>query len=128
MADTFTRDKFRWLDQVATDVQVSPLAFRLAYIVASYVNRKSGDAWPCQDTLAKALGIGARAVRKLATELVAHGHVQVTISRGRGNSNRYRPVVKNRNSRSAISEEEKRNNGSGDSGVKAEQPFLFSDI
>jgi hypothetical protein len=96
MADDFTRTKFLWLDQVATDPAVPASAFRFSYIIASkFLNRQTGDAYPSQETLAKLLGVStSRAVRYLADHLVSGGHLEVTAAHGRGLTNRYRPVLK----------------------------------
>lgn len=119
--DSFTANKFRWLDQVAADKSVAPLAFKLAYIVATYINRETGDAWPSQETLAASLGIGVRAVRNASGQLVDAGHVSVMVTRGRGHSNRYRAVLKNRNDGSGIGSKEKRNSGAGIKPIKPER-------
>ena len=54
-ADDFTRKRFQWLDQVAADPKVSPTGFVLAYRIAKFFNRETGDAWPAQPTLAAAM-------------------------------------------------------------------------
>jgi hypothetical protein len=55
MADDFTRRRFAWLDQVAADPKVSPAGFVLAYRIAKFFNRDTGEAWPAQPTLAAAM-------------------------------------------------------------------------
>jgi hypothetical protein len=78
MTSDFTRFKFEWLDQVAADRKVSALAFKLAYRLAStFLNRHSGTAWPTQQTLAAALGVTPRAIRKLSRELAPYLAVRV---------------------------------------------------
>jgi hypothetical protein len=51
MADVFTRKRFQWLDQVADDPAVTAAGFLLAYRIAKFFNRDSGEAWPAQPTL-----------------------------------------------------------------------------
>jgi len=95
VADDFTKRKFSWLDQVARDRDVSGEGFRLAYILASdHLNRGTGDAWPSQDALAEKLGLRSpRSIKHLVDQLEARGHVEVTVGRGRGHSNRYAPLL-----------------------------------
>jgi hypothetical protein len=93
MADDFTRRQFRWLDQVAGDPAVTAAGFVLAYRIAKFFNRETGDAWPAQPTLAAAMRMDVRSIRSLCDQLEAAGHLQVIASRGRGNSCRYRPIL-----------------------------------
>jgi hypothetical protein len=96
MADDFTRQKFVWLDQVANDPLVSAQAFRAGYFIACrFLNRGTGDAFPSQDTLARLIGLTtSKGVRYLIDQLVAGGHLDVTAAHGRGQTNRYRLLVK----------------------------------
>lgn len=94
MADDFTRNQFRWLDQIAADPAVTAAGFLLAYRIAKYVNRDSGDAWPSQPLLAAEVRLSVRTVRDLSDQLESAGHLTVTASRGRGNSCRYRPILR----------------------------------
>jgi hypothetical protein len=94
MSDTFTRDLFAWLSQVHADQALHPAAFKLAYAISQYVNRKHGKAWPSQATLAKAMGITDRAVRDLVDRLRTNGHLQVDVHRGRHKTNVYRLAIK----------------------------------
>jgi hypothetical protein len=119
--DDFTRRKFEWLDQVAADRSLSPLAFHVAYLLSGYLNRATGEAFPSQETLAKRLGCTVRGVRKLVGQLVDGDHVEVLESHGRGRMNIYRTIMKNRNSGSSL-HDENRNAGSGIR-EKPEQPF-----
>jgi hypothetical protein len=95
-ADEFTKLKFAWLKQVATDPDVSAQAFKAGYFIAcEFLNRTSQDAFPSQQTLAGLLGIGTtKGVRYLIDQLVDGGHLSVTVAHGRGSTNRYRLVVK----------------------------------
>jgi hypothetical protein len=54
MADDFTRLEFAWLDQVAADADLPPLAAR---ILLRYYNRTERAAWPSIATLVRALRI-----------------------------------------------------------------------
>src|ERR1700674_3876739 len=92
-SDDFTKRRFRWLDQVAADPAVTATGFVLAYRIAKFFNRETGDAWPAQPTLAAAMRMDTRSVRRLCDQLEAAGHLQVIASRGRGHSCRYRPIL-----------------------------------
>jgi hypothetical protein len=92
MADDFTRKRFQWLDQVAADPAVTAAGFVLAYRIAKFFNRETGDAWPAQPTLAAAMRMDTRSVRRLCDQLEAAGHLQVLASCGRGHSCRYRSI------------------------------------
>jgi len=59
-----TRDRFAWLDQVLADRAIPEPAFRVAYALSSFVNRKSGAAWPSHATLAQKTGLGESTVRR----------------------------------------------------------------
>jgi hypothetical protein len=93
MADDFTRKRFQWLDQVAADPKVSATGFVMAYRIAKFFNRDSGEAWPAQPTLAAAMRMDTRSVRRLCDQLEAAGHLTIIASSGRGHSCRYRPVL-----------------------------------
>jgi hypothetical protein len=45
-APSFARAKFLWLDQVCDDPELTPLGFRLAYVLANLVNERQGyESW-----------------------------------------------------------------------------------
>lgn len=94
----FGKLRYAWLDQVVADRTISPLAFKVAYIIACrYLNRQSGDAWPTQETLARAMEVTPRGIRKALSLLVDGGHIEVARARGRGAVNRYRLALNDRN-------------------------------
>lgn len=66
-----------WLQQVAVDHMLPPMARILAVALSKFVNQNTGDAWPKQETLAAALGISIRAVARNAAQLVGRGHLEV---------------------------------------------------
>jgi hypothetical protein len=90
----FARRRFEWLDQLVADREVTAAAFALGYVVSAHINRETGEAYPTQETLAGKVGLSVRSVRSLTDLLAARGHLQITESRGRGHSIRYRPIVK----------------------------------
>jgi hypothetical protein len=96
MSDDFTKTKFAWLLQIASDPSLSGSTPRLAiYIACKFLSRKTQTAWPGQYVLAELLGIRTReGVRRCIDQLVAGGHLAVDVSHGRGFSNRYRIILK----------------------------------
>lgn len=90
MKDTFTRDRFAWLDQVLADDKVTDQAFVVAYALATkFLSRQKGFAWPSLEALGKAVNKSARRVQPAVANLVARGHL--TLKRGgKGHTNQYR--------------------------------------
>jgi hypothetical protein len=113
MADDFTRHRLVWLDRIAADRDVSPLGFKLAYVIGGFISRKTGDAWPSQKTIANRLGVTTRAVRNLVDQLAAAGHLEAVDARGRGKTIHYRMAAKNRNNGSSFQASQRGNDGSG---------------
>jgi hypothetical protein len=88
--DLNPRDRLNWIDAVALDLRVSAEAFRLAHVIQSrFINSKTGEAWPSQETIADLLGIKERQVRNLISELVALNWIDKRRG-GNGQPNRYR--------------------------------------
>src|SRR4051794_33469152 len=96
-ADTFTRDISAWQYQVLSDRRLTLLALHVACAIREHINRDTRDAWPSQGRLANFLQISRRGLQKAIDQLRAHGHLEVTVNRGRGGSNRYRPRLQNVN-------------------------------
>ncbi len=113
MSDDFYKRRSDWLDRVANDAGLPHAAFRVAYIIAGYFNRETGEAWPSQATLAARLEMTDRAIRGLLKELVDRGHLECASGRGRGNTNAY-------------SMTENRNKASGFNDINPEQNFRLS--
>lgn len=90
--DNFTADKLAWLDDIAKDRNVTSGAFRAAYAIAHFLNRKSGEAWPSQATLAEQAGMTRQNLQKAIGTLVDAKYLTIEIGRGRGACNVYRPV------------------------------------
>jgi hypothetical protein len=53
----FTSRKLTWLDCIAADRRIPPLAFKIAYVIAQHVNRRKGEAWPSDQTIAEKVGV-----------------------------------------------------------------------
>src|SRR5262245_206495 len=108
VADSHTAKIFRWLKQVDADSALHPTAFRLAFKISQYINRKTGDAWPSQATLATALGRTERAIRDVIEQLRARGHLAVEPGRGRHQSSHYRLILKDAKAESGSADENRK--------------------
>jgi hypothetical protein len=93
MNDDFTARKFAWLDRVHADHRISALGFSVAYVIARHINRKSGEAWPTQETIARQIPaptgqgcLSVRAVQKQIATLMAAELLSVTPGTGKTSS------------------------------------------
>ncbi len=85
MSDRFTVEKLDWLDQVTTDVGLSPVGARLCTLLAlRFLNRETGTAWPSQSVLTEMLGISETTLKRVVKELQERRHIEVIVSSGRG--------------------------------------------
>lgn len=100
MSDRFTADKLAWLEQVQDDGELSATVFAVAFGIARHLNRETGDAWPSQATLGEMAGVSDRQVRKLLKILHTQGHLDIQTG-GFHRPDRYRPILKDRNSSSS---------------------------
>ncbi len=91
---SFANKKFIWLDQVRADAELTPLAFMLAFVLANLVNEQEGHAWPSVERLASECHVTENGVKKVIRRLVERGHLCVELGGGRGNTNRYRWIIK----------------------------------
>ena len=103
----YVREKFVWLDQVRADPELTPLAFMLAYVIANLVNEREGFAWPSVAHLASECRVTERGIQKVIARLVERGHLSVEHGNGRGETNRYRWMVRNQDDARAIDEGQK---------------------
>lgn len=92
--DPFTKRKFAWLFQLASDPDLAGLAVKVGIVLAHHLNRQTGEAFPSQMTIAKAVGASEDGVRKATLQLEARGHLGVQRSLGRHNVHRYWPLVR----------------------------------
>jgi hypothetical protein len=91
-SDSFTREKFDWLDRIAGDPRLPATASRLAIVLTRYLNRQSGEAWPSVARLADDLSTAENTVRAALKALKKCGHLTVEIGGGNA-SNRYRMII-----------------------------------
>jgi Helix-turn-helix domain len=117
---SFAREKFLWLEQVRADPELTPLAFMLAYVLGDLVNERQGFAWPSVARLAAECHVTERGVQKVIRRLVERQHLAVELGNGRGETNRYRWIVRNDSGAHGI--ENRRKERQGELGDANDQP------
>jgi hypothetical protein len=86
----FTRSKVTWLEWIACDPRLSPVAVRVAVRLAKLMNRlEGGKAWPSHDTLGIEAHASPRAIITAIEELERAGYLTITRTRGRARHNSY---------------------------------------
>jgi hypothetical protein len=101
--DKYTADRFRWLDQIVADSNQTALCFLVAYVIATHMNRATGDAWPGQDRLAVICHTTDRNIRRALTQMKLGGHLEQVGRGGRSLTSRYTPVLKDMETRTPMS-------------------------
>lgn len=90
----FNAEKFAWQHQVLADPELSAFARVLGAFLTHYLDPEKGGSWASQQFLATQLGVDVRTIRRATGELVAQGHIALEVSRGRGNANVCRALLK----------------------------------
>lgn len=90
------REVFVWLRQLARDAGLMPLAYRVGIEISQHVDRRKGYAHPSHGKLASELGASRRGIQNALRQLQDRQHLDVTVSRGAGQANRYRLRIKTR--------------------------------
>jgi hypothetical protein len=105
VSDDFTKSKLAWLDQLVRDPKITSFEFCVAYVIAStFLNRRSGTAWPSHKKLAALINGKEEGVRAAIRHLVNAGYMERDQeARGRGHTNVYRLIHKNRDRHTGIS-------------------------
>lgn len=99
---SFAAFRYAWLDQVAADDELPPIAFKLAWHLMKDCGRtfkRTGDIYSFrgQDSLGELLKVDPRYVRTLVDKLVEDRHLGKKRG-GKGNPNRMFPKLFDRNS------------------------------
>jgi hypothetical protein len=108
--DEYTRDRFRWLDQVAADPELPASAFKVCYAIATALKRNSGtttlvsstdtsdnvrEVWLGVREIANKIAMSFGTVAAMVRRLEQRGHLQMDHGKpGRGHSHHYRLVTK----------------------------------
>lgn len=90
----FTKFKFDWLRRVAADADVARAGYRVAILIAQYLNRQSGECYPSVDRMTADLSCVENTIRTGLQSLEARAHLKVKWSKG-GNKrpNHYWPLI-----------------------------------
>lgn len=97
MADRFTSEKFQWLEQITFDKQSDGRgdAVRVGFATSTFINRRTGEAWPGLYHLAGILGSNEKTVRRAIEWLEHRGHL-TTKRGGKGHPTRYTLKLRDR--------------------------------
>jgi len=113
--------KFKWLDAVACDSELSPAVFRVAYLVRCiYGDNESGRCEAAMDTIARRLGVNEKTIRRAVDQLEDHGYLSIT-RRGWNHTNVLYPTIPERTKKSAPSDDE--TDSGADNPVPTERTF-----
>ena len=88
MADNFTQNRMAWLDRVMVDRETPSSGFRVAFVIAYHLNRKTGESFPSHSRIAELASLSPRQVSDLIKGLRIRGHLAV--QRRPNQSNCYR--------------------------------------
>lgn len=102
----FKAEKFAWQHQVLADPELSAFSKVLGAFLTHYLDPEKGGSWASQQFLATRLGVDVRTIRRATSELVAQGHIALEVSRGRGNANVCRALLKDLESTETIAASE----------------------
>lgn len=96
----FLRQKASWLDQIFSDLDLTPMARCVAFSIGrefdleTFIETDDLFAAPSYDELAIATGSNVRTIQRSVIQLVEQGHVATTGGRGRGRTLVYLAVLK----------------------------------
>jgi len=93
MSANRTAQIFAWLDRVALDADLLPLAVRVAVRIVHHMNKDHDAVWPAQGTLAADLKKSRKGIQNALDDLKKRGHIRIEVGRGRGATNRYIPIL-----------------------------------
>lgn len=87
--DDHTARHFEWLKLVAADAELTPAAFKLAFLIGEHFNRETGKAWPGTDRLCVKMGSDRRNVTRLLDQLEKRGWLVIDRRKGPKHTNIY---------------------------------------
>lgn len=73
--DTHTSNRFKWLEAITADGRLHSTAIRVAVVIASHLNRKTGEAFPSIKTIAAKSATPERSVERAIAELCKAGYL-----------------------------------------------------
>jgi len=84
------QERLDWHARMARDTDLSASALRVAILIGTYFNNRTGQTWLGRHDLADIAGMSLRSVDAAVDELECRGHMVVTRRRGRGMANEFR--------------------------------------
>jgi hypothetical protein len=95
------QDRLRWVDTMANDPKLKPMAFKVAAKIGSHFNSITGETYGAQEKLSHWMGIGERTIRRAISDLVSLGYLIVIApeadnflkSKDKRRSNTYQPAI-----------------------------------
>lgn len=91
----FTHLLFEWLNQVESDAELPASAFKIAWRLAQHFDKDTLECFPGIRHIADKTKLGKATVADMAARLQAKGHLAIIPGQsGRGNSHRYRMLIK----------------------------------
>jgi hypothetical protein len=75
--------KFKWLDAIAEDAELAPVAFRVGYLIRCfYGDNETGRCEAAMDTIARRLKVNEKTIRRAVEYLEKRGYLAVTHGAG----------------------------------------------
>jgi helix-turn-helix protein len=90
----FPRDRSAWHRQMAEDVELSHVAFRLGVWIGGHFNNRTGKTFVGYEKLGQQMQVCRTTVVNAVRELAARGHLEVKAGGGRKIANEYRMILK----------------------------------
>lgn len=84
MRDSSVVERLTWLSAISADSRLHSTAIRVAVVIASYLNRLTGEAFPSIRTIATKSATPARSVERAISELCKAGYLERRRSRFQG--------------------------------------------
>jgi DNA-binding transcriptional MocR family regulator len=90
----FPRDRLAWHRQMAEDVELSHVAFRLGVCIGGHFNNRTRKTFVGYEKLGQQMQVCRTTVVNAVRELAARGHLEVKAGGGRKIANEYRMILK----------------------------------
>jgi biotin operon repressor len=92
-AHNFLAAKLAWQLAIIADTRLTDTARLVGCQLMHDLHSDRRHAWRSQESLAQLLGKDKRTIQRALAALSACGHLEVTVSRGRGHANEYRALA-----------------------------------
>jgi hypothetical protein len=91
VADSFSRNKMRWLNSVMYSGRLKAMACRVAYVIADRVNKVTGDCWLAHTTIARKLGVSTKTIQRSLRTLERTGFIVIRYADANPRKQRFVP-------------------------------------